>query len=227
MRYPRAAGDSGAALRLKHKSVGYDVAYLGRGADVEFLRLWWFGYTRPSAFVEGIIARRGWLLGFGGQGVRVALDSLLEYLPVAIMGRVPPTPPVIPIPANGYYWFLVFAAPTIIFAQMLLGSLAGHAILRALGRESDLGFLVNVAGMTALVVGAVIVVWDWTWFALGFHDQVFLGITHLLLDGWGICLSVLAMRRRLGVPVTLGIGLNIVGIVVALSLAVPFMRSPF
>lgn len=194
---------------------------------MEFLRLWWFGYTRPSAFVDGIMAGRGWLLGFAGQGVRVALDSLFEYLPVALMGWVPPAPPVIPIPANGYYWFLVFAAPTIIFAEMLLGSVAAHGILRALHRESDLGFLVNVSGMTALVVGAVIVVWDWTWFALGFHDQVFLGITHLVLDGWAIYLSVLAMRRRLGVPVTLGIGLNIVGMVVALSLAVPFMRSPF
>jgi hypothetical protein len=42
---------------------------------------------------------------------------------------------------------------------MLLGAVAGHGILRRLQRESDLGFLVNIAGKTALVVGAVIVVW--------------------------------------------------------------------
>lgn len=54
-------------------------------------------------------------------------------------------------------------------------------------------------------------------FALGFHDQVFLGLTHLILDGWAIYLSVLAMRRGPGAPVTLGIGLNSVGMVVALS----------
>lgn len=192
-----------------------------------FLRLWWYGYTRPSRFVDGVIANRGWLLGFAGQGLRVAFDSLLEYLPAALMGRIPLTAPVIPIPADRYYWFLVFAAPAIIFSEMLLGAVAGHGILRALRRESDLGFLVNIAGMTALVVGAVIVVWDWTWFAIGFYNQYFLGITHLLLDGWAIYLSVLAMKRRLGVPVSLGIGLNIVGIVAALALAVPFMRSPF
>lgn len=143
------------------------------------------------------------------------------------MGRVPPTPPVIPIPADRYYWFLVFVAPAIIFAEMLIGSVAAHGILRALRRQSDLGFLVNISGMTALVVGAAIVVWDWTWFALGFHNQVFLGITHLLLDGWAIYLSVLALKRRLGVTVSLGIGLNIVGIVAALALAVPFLCSPF
>lgn len=194
---------------------------------MEFLRLWFYGYTRPSAFVDGVIAKRGWLLGFAGQGLRVAFDSLFEYLPAALMGRVPPTPPVVPVPAGSYYWFLVFAAPTIIFAEMLLGAVAGHAILRALRRESDLGFLVNIAGMTALVVGAVIVVWDWSWFAIGFTNQYFLGITHLLLDGWAIYLSVLAMKRRLGVPVPLAIGLNIVGIIAALALAVPFLRSPF
>jgi hypothetical protein len=35
------------------------------------------------------------------------------------------------------------------------------------------------------------------------------------------------MKRCFGVPVPLGIGLDIVGIVAALALAVPFMRSPF
>jgi len=143
-----------------------------------------YGYTRPSAFVDGVIQKRGWLWGFAGQGVRVTLDSVLEYLPVAIMGRVPLTPPVIPIPADRYYWFLVFAAPTIIFVEMLLGSVAAHGILRALRRERDLGFLVNISGMCALVVGAFIVVWDWSWFAIGFHNQYFLGITHVILDGW-------------------------------------------
>lgn len=194
---------------------------------MEFLRLWWHGYTSPSRFVDGVITKPGWLLGFAGQGLRVALDSLLEYLPVALMGHFPPTAPLVPIPADRYYWFMVFAAPTIIFAEMLLGSVAVHGILLALRRESDLGFLVNISGMTALVVGAVIVVWDWAWFAVGFDNQYFLGITHLLLDGWGIYLSVLAMKRRLNVPVPLGIGLNIVGIAAALALAIPFMRSPF
>ena len=194
---------------------------------MDFLRLWWYGYTRPSAFVDGLIAKRGYVYGFAGQGLRVTLDSLLEYLPVALMGRIPPTPPVIPIPPGSYYWFLVFSAPTIIFVEMLLGAVAGHGILRALRRESDLGFLVNVAGMTAIVVGAVIIVWDWAWFAIGFHDQVFLGITHLLIDFWAIYLSVLAMKRRLNVPVPLGITLNVVGIVAALALAVPLLRSPF
>lgn len=191
------------------------------------LRLWLYGYIRPSAFVDGIIAGRGWLLGFAGQGLRVTLDSLLEYLPVALLGRIPLTPPVLPIPADRYYWFLVFAAPTFIFAEMLLGSLAAHGILRALRRKSDLGFLVNVSGMCALVVGTVIVVWDWFWFAVGFYDQYFLGMTHLLLDVWAIYLTVLAMKRRLGVPVPLGIVLNIVGLIAALALAIPFIRSPF
>lgn len=194
---------------------------------MEFLRLWLYGYARPSAFADGVIARRGWRWGLAGQGVRAALDSLLVYLPVAVMGRTPPTPPLLPIPPERYYWFLVFAAPIILFTQMLLGAVAMHGVLRAVRKESDLGFLVNLSGMCALVVGAFIVVWDWSWFAIGFFDQYFLGITHLLLDGWAIYLSVLALKRRLGVSVPLGIALNVVAIAVALSLAVPLMRAPF
>jgi hypothetical protein len=194
---------------------------------VDFLRLWLYGYTRPSAFVDGVIEKPGWVYGFAGQGVRVVLDSMLLYLPAALLGRMPQQPPVLPIPADRYFWFLVFAAPTIIFVEMLLSALSSHVILRVMRRESDLGFLGNIGGMCALVVGAVLVLWDWSWFAIGFYNQYFLGITHLILDVWAIYLTVLALKRRLGVPIPLGIALNIIGLIVALSLAVPFMRASF
>ena len=194
---------------------------------MDFLRLWLSGYTRPSAFVDGVIEKPGWVYGFAGQGVRVVLDSMLLYLPAALLGRMPQQPPLLPIPADRYFWFLVFAAPTIIFVEMLLSALSSHVILRVMRRESDLGFLVNIGGMCALVVGAALVLWDWSWFAIGFYNQYFLGITHLILDVWAIYLTVLALKRRLGVPIPLGIALNIIGVIVALSLAVPFMRASF
>lgn len=193
----------------------------------EFLRLWGYGYARPVAFVNGLAAKRGYRWGLAGQALRAMLDSLLVYLPVALLGRVPPTAPVLPVPPERYYFFLVLAAPPILITEMLLGSVAGHGVLRALGRRSDLGFIVNLSGMTALVVGAVIVVWDWSWFALGYYDQYFLGITHLLLSIWSVYLSCVGLKRHLDVPVPLGILLSIVGVVAALMLAVPLMRSPF
>lgn len=135
--------------------------------------------------------------------------------------------PLGPVPVERYGWFLSFAAPTINFAGVLGGSVAAHGILRALRRESDLGFLVNISGMCASVIGAFIVVWDWSWLAAGFYSQYFLGITHIMLETWAMQLPPLAMKRRLGVPIPLGVGLSVVGIAAALALAVPFMRSPF
>lgn len=194
---------------------------------MEFFRLWMYGYSRPRALVDGLLTKRRYWWGIGAQTLRATLDSLLEYLPVALAGRVPPTPPVLPIASERYYWFLVFAGPLIILAETLFGAVLIHGILRVLGRRSDLGVIANLLGMSALVVGPVIIVWDWAWFAIGFYDQYFLGITHLVLVMWSVFIVSVGLKRGFDVPIPLGVALNFVGIAAALTLAVPLMRSPF
>ncbi|MBI5870811.1 MAG: hypothetical protein HZB44_07650 [Actinobacteria bacterium] len=194
---------------------------------MEFVRLWFYGYSRPQALVDGLLARRGYWSGLGAQALRATLDSLLIYLPVAIAGRVPPQEPLLPIAPERYYLFLVFSTIPILLAEMLLGATTIHVILRALRRDSDLGVIVNLLGMSALVVGALIVLWDWMWFAIGYYDQYFLGISHLFLSLWSVFIVCLGLKRRFGVSVRLGIALNFASMVAALTLAVTLMRSPF
>lgn len=194
---------------------------------MEFVRLWMYGYTRPGALVEGLLAKRGYWWGLGAQALRATLDSLLVYLPVAIAGRVPPLAPLLPIPPERYYWFLVFAAPPILLTEMLVGSATIHGILRALRRDSELGVIVNLVGMSALVVGAVIVLWDWMWFAIGYYDQYFLGISHLVVSMWSVFIVILGLKRRFDVSVPLGIVLNFASILPAMVIATTLMRSPF
>lgn len=194
---------------------------------MKFFRLWMCGYTRPTALVDGLLTKRGYWWGIGAQTLRATLDSLLEYLPVALAGRVPPEAPLLPIPPGRYYWFLVFTGPLIILVETLFGAVLMYAILRFLGRRSNLGAIVNLLGMSGLLVGPVIVAWDWAWFAIGFYDQYFLGITHLLLVLWSVFIVTLGLKRGFEVPVPLGVVLNIVGILAAMTLAVPLMRSPF
>jgi hypothetical protein len=98
--------------------------------------------------------------------------------------------------------------------------------LRLLGRRSDLDVLLNLNGLITLVVGAPLVVWDWPWVLAGSHAYVALGVSHWVISLWGNVLSIVGLRQLLGVPLWLGLGLNVVGFFAAMPLAMVFMRAP-
>ena len=144
------------------------------------------------------------------------------------MGRVPPTPSNLSfIPTERYYGALIWLSPPVLMAVLLMGVSFIHLSLRLLGRRSDFDQVFNIVGMAALVVGAVLIPWDWAWYAIGGVDQYFLGISHLVIGLWAAMLTVLGLKRILGIPVWLGILLSILSVPVTLPIAIMFMRSPF
>jgi hypothetical protein len=195
---------------------------------VDFLRLWFAGYVSPGRFIEGLRSKPAPHWGVYAQLLRGLLDSLLVYLPVALMGRIPPTPSFLPfIPTERYYAALIWLAPVVLVAELLIGASFLHVALRLLGRPSNFDQILNIVGMAALIVGAVLIPWDWLWFALGRADQYFLGISHLLLSLWGTLLIVVGLHRLLDVPRPLAVLLSLLAIPVSLPVAIMFMRSPF
>jgi hypothetical protein len=195
---------------------------------MSFIKLWLTGYVHPIRFIDQLKTKPAPYWGFYGQLVRAVLDSLLIYLPVALMGRVPPTPSYLAsIPTEHYYTALVFLAPVVLLAQLLMHSAFLHVAIRLSGRPSSFDQIMNIVGMAALVVGAVLVPWDWMWFAIGGVDQIFLGISHLVISLWAMLLTVLGLKRTLDVPLWLGILLAILVIPVSLPFGIMFMRSPF
>lgn len=194
---------------------------------MSFLRVWFTGYYSPVKMIEQLRSKPAPQWGFYGQLLRAALDSLLLYLPVALMGRIPPTPSYLSfLPSEQYYWHLIWLAPLVFGAQWLLGSAFTHVVLRLTGRRSDFDQILNIVGMATLVVGAFILVWDWAWFALGGANQYFLGISHLVIDLWAVVIITIGLKRILGVPVWLGALLSFLGVPIAMPLAIMFMRSP-
>jgi hypothetical protein len=77
-----------------------------------------------------------------------------------------------------------------------------------------------------LVVGAILLLWDWLWLIAGGMDQYALGISHLVIDLWGAVLVAVGLKRLLDVPAWLGAVLYVLAVASALPLAVMFMRSP-
>ncbi len=195
---------------------------------MSFLRTWLTGYFSPAKLIEHLRSKPAPQWGIFAQFLRGVLDSLLIYLPVALTGRVPPTPPYLSfVPTERYYFALIWMAPFVLLAELLLACVVIHVLLRLMGRHSDIDQIINIGGMSALIVGAILIPWDWAWFALGVADQYFLGISHLVISLWAVVIMAVGLRRILAVPLWLSIVLSIITIPVGLPFAMMFMRSPF
>jgi hypothetical protein len=193
----------------------------------DFLRAWRAGYVAPLRLARVLAAHPAPHTGILAQLLRALLDSLLVYLPVALMGRTPPEPPYLRfIPAERYYAALIGLTPLVLLLDLLLTSAVIHALLRLSGYRSDFDRIVNLVGMTALIVGAVLVPWDWLWLAVGSVDQVFLGISHLVIALWGVMIMVAGVRALTGAPIWLAIVVNVLAMPWGTALRIMFMRSP-
>jgi len=194
---------------------------------MSFVRVWFTGYYNPVKMIEQLRSKPAPHWGFYGQFLRAALDSLLLYLPVALMGRIPPTPSNLSfLSTEQYYGHLIWLSPIILGADWLLASAFTQVVLRLAGRQSDFDQILNIGGMATIVVGAFILVWDWAWFAMGGVNQYFMGITHLAISLWAVVIGAIGLKRILGVPIWLGVILTFLGIPIAMPFGIMFMRSP-
>jgi hypothetical protein len=195
---------------------------------MSFLRTWLSGYYNPIQFIEQLNSKPAPHWGIYAALLRGVFDSVLLYLPVTLIGRVPPTPSYLSfLPTEKYYASLVWLGPIVLLAEILFAAVVVHVLLRLLGRHSDIDQIINIIGMSGLVVGAILIPWDWAWFAAGRADQYFLGISHLIIDIWTLIIMTIGFRKILKIPLWLSIGLSIITIFASLPLAIMFMRSPF
>ena len=194
---------------------------------MEFIQLWFTGYFAPGRFIQELREKPAPLWGFYGQLLRGLMDALLLFLPLYLMGRTPPMESFLTLfPTRTYYGTLIWLAPLVFFVQWLVGSGMTHVTLRLMKRPTDIDLILNLSGMITLVVGSILLVWDWIWIALGGMNQYALGISHLAIDLYGIVIGVIAYKQLLGVPIWLGILLHMLTFMIVLPIAALFIRSP-
>jgi hypothetical protein len=194
---------------------------------MNFFQVWLTGYYNPSRVVDELRTKPAPQWGVYAQLTRALLDSLLLYLPLALMGREPSTSSYLAfLPTKSYYLASVFFVPVFIVAQWILLSGILHLILRLSGQPSDIDQILNITGMAALIVGSLLVVWDWVWIVVGWESDVLLGISHLVLVIWAIVITASGFHRILGLPVWLAVLLNLLWLVLGEPLGAIFMRAP-
>ncbi|MBN1836883.1 MAG: hypothetical protein JW820_13595 [Spirochaetales bacterium] len=194
---------------------------------VPLLRTWLAGYSCPGGFVRELDRAPAPQTGLYGSLLRAGMDSLLLYLPLALMGRRPSLGSALAfLPTERYYLASVFFMPPYFLMQWLFLSAGMHVVLRLSRRPSDFDRILNLNGATDLVVGAVLVPWDWLWILAGWHDEVLLGISHLVLVTWGIVLGTVYLNRSLEVPVWLAVVLQVASVALAAAISSVVVRAP-
>ncbi len=87
------------------------------------------------------------------------MDSLLIFLPAYLLGRTPPIDSCLTIfPTRNYYATLIWLAPLVFFIQWILECGMIHVALRLMNQPSNFDLLLNISGMTTLVVGFILLV---------------------------------------------------------------------
>jgi len=204
-----------------------DSSYHNDKSIMNYVTLWLTAYINPKRFADELRNKPAPQWGFFAALQRGLMDSLLTYLPVYLLGRIPPTPSNLSfIPTENYYGALIFLAPIVLVAIWLISSALTHLILKLSYKRSDFDLILNISGFIALVVGSIIILWDGLWLIIGGMNQYTLGISHLVIDIWAIAITTIALKRILSVPVWFGIILSIIGIAVSIPFAIMFMRSP-
>lgn len=194
---------------------------------LSFLQIWLLSYTNPLQVGEALRDKPAPYWGLAAQVIRAMLDAILLYLPLALMDKQPSSPSWLTFIATEHYYAIsVGMAPLFLLGQWLLLGAIMHVTLRLLGRPGGLDQILNITGMAALAVGAVLVVWDWLLILLGWRNVILLGISHLVLDIWAIIIVVAGYKSLLGLPVRLGVILNLVYLALGIALAAIFMRAP-
>ncbi len=100
------------------------MARTGRDKSVptmNFIQLWLTGYINPARLIEGLRAKPAPHYGFFAQLLRGGLVGLFLYLPLAVLGRTPPTPSYIPaLPTGTYYGTLVWLGAILSLSSILV-----------------------------------------------------------------------------------------------------------
>ena len=195
---------------------------------MSFIKLWFLGYANPKKFIDALTLKPAPQWGFYAVLLRSMMDSILLYLPLALLGKIPPTPSYLPLfPTERYYYTLIWLTPLVFLSQWLLGSAVLHVFLRLINKPSRVDQILNITGMASLVVGFFLVVWDWAWFLIGYVDQYFLGISHLVIDIWWFVLVSAGLSRIFGISKRSALCACLLAFLSGFPLAVIFMRSPF
>jgi hypothetical protein len=185
---------------------------------MNLLRLWWLGVTRPARAFDELRSRPAPAWGFWVVLAFNLLISATTLLALYLLDVRPFLESWLTfLPTEDYLLAEIFFLPPLRVLVWLLGAAVVHLGLRLAKHPGGMDTLLNVGGLEYLVTMPFILLSDWLLIIL---DAYWIAeYTHPLAAVWGLVLTVIGLKRMLGVRTGLAILLTLV----SMLLTIPFL----
>jgi len=195
---------------------------------MSYTQIWINGYLHPTQAMDAVARLKTPKFGVLCVILRGLLLSVFLYMPFYLLGFEPITPAYLSIFDTPYY-FLYAAAFWPVFNLLSLIFLQGvaYTVLRILGYPANFDQMLNLAGLLDLIIGIVLLAFDWMMVAIDRHENmILLGLAHILIsDPWSIALTAAFFKKYFHVPVGVSILLGILLRLLFIPIAAVLIRT--
>jgi len=190
---------------------------------MNLFQLWWLGLTHPERVFGELKSKPSPTWGFWVVLVYNLLISSTTLLALYLLRQ----PPFLEswltfLPTEKYHFAEMFFLPPLRVAVWLVGAAVIHLGLRVAKQASNFDILLNIGGLGYLITMPFILLPDWLLIALNAYWLA--EYTHPLVTIWGAVLSVIGLKKLLGVKTGLAIGLVMLSLAISIPLLAIFAR---
>jgi hypothetical protein len=194
---------------------------------MNFFQTWMIGYYNPVKLSTELSLKKNISWGIYATGLRGLMNSVFLYLPLVLMEKEPTTSSWLTfLPNSDYFLASIFFVPFFFYFLWLFIAALLYLILRMSGMIRDIDQILNITGFNSLIVGVFILLWDWLWIIAGWHNPVFLGISHLIIDIWYIVITYICFIRILKLKPLMAALLIFLDFAASIPFAMIFIRAP-
>ncbi|MGD2157844.1 MAG: hypothetical protein PVG32_13300 [Anaerolineales bacterium] len=162
----------------------------------EFLRVWFLAITKPKKAFSILEERPAPMWGLKAILVRFIGTSLTSILALYLIDFRPFVASYLKIlNEENYYLAEIFFLPFFGLGAWLLSSALVHLILRISKQESSIDWIMNVIGISLLVVMPFVWILDWTGIVFGFYGATFTIPIHASISFWEVGLMAVGFKR--------------------------------
>ncbi len=190
---------------------------------MKLFQLWRLGVTHPARAFDELRSRPAPAWGFWVVLTFNLLISATTLLTLYALGRRPFLESWLTfLPTEKYLLAEMFFLPPLRMLVWLLSSALIHLGLRLAGRPGGMDLILNMGGLGYLIIMPFILLSDWLLIALNAYDLA--EYSHSLVAVWSLVLTVIGLRRLLGVKTGLAIVLGLVSLLFTIPILAIFSR---
>ncbi|UCH63198.1 MAG: YIP1 family protein [Fidelibacterota bacterium] len=192
---------------------------------MDFVGIWFRGLVQPVRAFDALKSKPAPWWGLKAVLVRYVGTSLTTTLALYLLDRRPFEPSYLTfLSEEHYYRAEIFFLPLFGLFIWLLGAATVHLVLSLTGKYNDFNQVLNIMGMSMLIVMPGVWLWDWVVIILNYYHLTIMAVSHSVFALWGVGLYTIGFNRILGLRVLPAFALAFCVTLIYIPLAAIFVR---